>query len=79
MYPVSSGDSRLRSASHRLVHDNMNPARSTGPPSRVIYPSAPSGAIVSAYLAHGVPGDERRFRGDRERDDVFGGLRPDLR
>ena len=30
-----------------------NPARSTGPPSRVIHLSAPSGAIVSAYLAHG--------------------------
>jgi hypothetical protein len=30
--------------------------------------SAPSGAIVSAYLAHGVRGDERRFRGDRDRD-----------
>jgi hypothetical protein len=25
--PVSSGDSRLRSDSHRLVHDDMNPAR----------------------------------------------------
>jgi hypothetical protein len=42
---------------------------------RVIYLSAPSGAIVSAYLAHGVHGDERRFRGDREQDDVFAGHR----
>jgi len=38
--------------------------------------SAPCGAIVSAYLAHG---DERRFHGDCHRDDVFGELRPDLR
>jgi hypothetical protein len=26
-----------------------------------------------------VRGDERRFRGDRDRDDVVGGPRPDLR
>jgi len=79
VHPVSSGDSRLRSDSHRLVDDDMNPARSTGPPSRVIYLSAPSGAIVSAYPAHGVQDDERRFRGDHDRGDAFGGLRPDLR
>ena len=36
-------------------------------------------ATVSAYLAHGVRGDERRFRGDRDRDGVVGGLGPDLR
>jgi GYD domain len=41
-------------------------------------PSAPS-AIVSAYLAHDVHGGERRFRGDRDRDEAFGGLRPDPR
>jgi hypothetical protein len=29
---------------------------------RVTYLSAPSGAIVTAYFAHGVQGDERRFR-----------------
>jgi hypothetical protein len=34
--------------------------------------TAPYGATVSAYLAHGVQGDERRFRGDRDRDDVVG-------
>jgi DNA-binding NarL/FixJ family response regulator len=68
---------RLRPApQHRL---DVNLARSTGPANPVSYLSAPSGAIVSAYLAHGVQGDERRFRGDRDRDDVVGGLRPDLR
>jgi hypothetical protein len=51
----------------------MNSARNTGPPSRVIYLSAPSGAIVSAYLAHGAQGHERRFRSDRDWDHVFGG------
>jgi hypothetical protein len=32
----------------------------------VIYLSAHSGAIVSAYFTHGVHGDERCFRGGRE-------------
>src|SRR5580693_10604626 len=40
--------------------------------------SAPSGAIVSACAPHGVPGDERRFRDDRERAAGSGGLGPDL-
>jgi hypothetical protein len=34
---------------------------------------------VSGYLAYGAHGAERRFRGDRDRDEVSGGLRPDLR
>jgi hypothetical protein len=59
------------------IHDRHRQRQ--GRPIRVIYLSAPSGAIVSAYLAHDVHGDERRFRGDRDRDDVFCGLRPDLR
>jgi hypothetical protein len=48
-------------------------------PGAAIYLSAPSGAIVSACLADGVQGDERRFHGDRDQDDVLGGPRPDLR
>jgi hypothetical protein len=32
----------------------------------VIYLSAHSGAIVSAYFTHGVYGDERCYRGGRE-------------
>jgi hypothetical protein len=32
----------------------------------IIYLSARSGAIVSAYLTHGMHGDERCFTGGRE-------------
>lgn len=44
----------------------------------VIRLSASAAAIVSAYVARGVHSDERCFGGDRDREEVSGGLRPAL-